>query len=108
MGEADVAALLQNAVTVRTDAQLVNLLLFQRITHAITEDLSFSYQARKMGKFEQLHNCSEVYSRPVKLALSRAVVEERPGLAEDINRTIDVMTREDFIANVIYQNLRLQ
>ncbi len=108
MGEAEVATLLQNAVTVRTDAQLVNLLLFQRISHAVTEDISFSYQARRMGKFEQLHNCEEVYSRPVKLALSRAVIEGRPGLAEDINRTIDVMTREDFIANVVYQNLRLK
>jgi polar amino acid transport system substrate-binding protein len=108
MGETSLSNIRQNAVTVRTDAQLVNLLLFERIAYAVTEDISFSYQARKLGKFDKVANIAEVYSRPVRIALNNSVINRQPGLEDDINRTIGAMIDDDYVANVIYQHLRLK
>lgn len=107
IGEPALTHLKQNALLVRTDHQLVNLLIHKRIAYVISEEISFSYQGRNQGVFDGLTNEGEVYSRPVRIGLSRQRLRADPGLEDRINSVIETLNREQFIDRVIYQNLRL-
>ncbi|MCP5170250.1 MAG: transporter substrate-binding domain-containing protein [Hahellaceae bacterium] len=108
MGQNNVSNMTQNAIIVRTDSQLVKLLLSARISYAITEDISFSYQARKAGKLQDFNNLEEVFTRPVNVALHADIITRHPELTDKLNHTIDRLVKEDFIAKTIYQYLKLE
>lgn len=107
IGEPGLSELKQNALLVRTDHQLVNLLIHKRINYVVSEEISFSYQGRNQGVFDQLTNEGEVYSRSVRIGLSRKLLRSDPSLEGRLNSVIETLNQEQFIDRVIYQNLRL-
>ena len=73
----------------------------------VSEEISFSHQGRNQGVFDQLTNEGEVYSRSVRIGLSRKLLRSDPSLEGRLNSVIETLNQEQFIDRVIYQNLRL-
>ena len=96
-----------HAIKVQRDRQLVDLLMAKRIKYAISEDISFIYQARKHGVFQQIKVVEEITSRPVYLALSKSTLEQHAGLDKKINQQIKQLREKGFIDELIVRYLQI-
>ena len=96
-----------NILEVSRERQLVELLLAKRIDLAISEDISFIYQARNLGYFDAIEPVFEISSRPVSIALTQSVIEQHPELPNKINRNITQLLDNGFIDSVIIKHLSL-
>lgn len=92
---------------VSRDKQLVELLLAKRIDLAISEDISFIYQARSLGYFDAIEPVFEISSSPVSIALTQSIIEQHPELPNKINRVIAHLLENGFIDSVIIKYLSL-
>ncbi|OZG71216.1 amino acid ABC transporter substrate-binding protein [Hahella sp. CCB-MM4] len=97
----------KNPVEVDSAEQLVKLTMYGRVDCAISEDITFMYQARKLHYFDDLQVVEEISTRPVVIALSRRIIEQNDGLGERINRLINEVREEDIIDNIIIKYLTL-
>ncbi|WLQ13929.1 transporter substrate-binding domain-containing protein [Hahella aquimaris] len=96
-----------SVVEVNGAEQLVKLTMYGRVDCAITEDITFMYQARRLGYFNDVEIVDEVVNRPVVIALSRKIVEDNKGLDERINQAIEDLKSRDVIDNIIIKYLSL-
>jgi polar amino acid transport system substrate-binding protein len=92
---------------VSRDKQLVELLLAKRIDLAISEDISFIFQARSLGYFDAIEPVFEISSRPVSIALTQSIIEQYPDLPNKINAAIVHLLENGFIDSVIIKHLSL-
>jgi polar amino acid transport system substrate-binding protein len=97
-----------NLIKVQRDQQLIDLLSIGRVDLVISEDISFIYTARSVGRFDHLKPLLEITSRPVSIALDRKVIEQRPGLSEKINQSILQLQQSGFIDSVIVKYLTIE
>ncbi len=89
------------------DEQLVNLMKIGRIDLAISEDIAFIYQARKIGYFDQVKPVAELASRASRFALVASVKERFPDLPDKINHRIEHLLSSGVIDDVIVSYLTL-
>ncbi|WP_148212669.1 substrate-binding periplasmic protein [Hahella chejuensis] len=97
----------KSVVEVNGAEQLVKLTMYGRVDCAITEDITFMYQARRLGYFNDVTIVDEVVNRPVVIALSRQLVDANKGLDTRINQVIEDLKSRDVIDNIIIKYLSL-
>jgi len=96
-----------NILKVHRDQQLVELLILGRIDLAISEDISFIYQARRLGKFDLIEPLLEISSKPVRIALTKDFIKQHPSLPQKINYTITQLLNNGFIDLLIIKYMSL-
>ncbi|RDH43700.1 substrate-binding periplasmic protein [Zooshikella ganghwensis] len=87
--------------------QLVNLLTQQQVDCVIAEDISFIYQAKLMGKADQIFLLQELVDRESFIVLHQRMTKKNPQLGHNINQVIANLQRNDFIDNTIIKYLDL-
>lgn len=87
--------------------QLVNLLVKEQVDCVIAEDISFIYQAKLMGKSDQVFLLQELTDRESFITLNKELAEQNPQLTRSINSTIQDMNKEQFIDDIIIKYLDL-
>ncbi len=95
----------KNPIEVDSAEQLVKLTMYGRVDCAISEDVTFMYQARRLDYFNDLKIVEEIGTRSIVIALTRRIIEQNPGLDRRINQAIEQVREEDFIDNTIIDYL---
>ena len=94
-------------IEVQRDQQLAELLAVGRIDLAISEDISFIYQARHLGLFKTIIPIIELSSRPVRIALTPDFIKKNPTLPNKINKVITQLLNDGVIDAIIIKYVSL-
>lgn len=88
--------------------QLVELLIHQRIDCALSEDITFIYQARRLNHFKDIKILKELANQSISIALSKSVMKNHTELGERLNSIITNIKNKEIVYDIIIKYLKTE